>query len=141
MSSTTPRARRIERAAGIAAIAGLLLTGAGTATAAEIADETGGEPKAAASAQTPAQAPAAACQARRPVPGFNRWQENWGALADPCLPRKPLDALKYIPLSGDPSWYLSLGANLRERFEFNDAPLFGLGGGRADGYVIQRAQV
>ncbi|MGK8890110.1 alginate export family protein [Burkholderia gladioli] len=141
MSSTTPRARRIERAAGIAAIAGLLLTGAGTAAAAEIADEIGGEPKAAASAPTPTQAPASACQARRPVPGFNRWQENWGALADPCLPRKPLDALKYIPLSGDPSWYLSLGANLRERFEFNDAPLFGLGSGRADGYVIQRAQV
>ncbi|MEK6395988.1 MAG: hypothetical protein V4789_29785, partial [Burkholderia gladioli] len=85
MSSTTPRARRIDRAAGIAAIAGLLLTGAGTATAAEIADEIGGEPKAAASAPTPTQATAAACKAQRPVPGFNRWQENWGALADPCL--------------------------------------------------------
>ncbi|MDN7813153.1 alginate export family protein, partial [Burkholderia gladioli] len=101
-------------------------------------------PGTAAQAQTPPAASAVAqpaCTASRPAPSFNRWQENWGALADPCLPRKPLDALKYIPLSGDPSWYLSLGANLRERFEFNDAPLFGLGSGRADGYVIQRAQV
>ncbi|MGN4070056.1 alginate export family protein, partial [Burkholderia gladioli] len=60
-------------------------------------------PATAAQAQTPPAASAVAqpaCTASRPVPGFNRWQENWGALADPCLPRKPLDALKYIPLSG-----------------------------------------
>ncbi|MGF6818461.1 hypothetical protein OKW33_005332 [Paraburkholderia atlantica] len=97
----------------------------------------------AAHAQT-AQAVAAssvACDAQRPVPSFNRWQEDWGALANPCVPRKPLDTLKYIPLSGDPSWYLSLGANLRERFELNNTPLFGLGSQTPDSWVIQRAEV
>jgi len=43
-------------------------------------------------------------------------------LADPRVPREPLDSLKYIPLSADdPKTYLSLGAGLRERFEANDA--------------------
>ncbi len=92
-------------------------------------------------AETPSATPAVACNATRPIPSFNRWQENWGALANPCVPRKPLDRLKYIPLSSDPSWYLSLGANLRERFELNNTPLFGLGGSKPDSWVIQRAEV
>ncbi|MBN3728204.1 alginate export family protein, partial [Burkholderia sp. Ac-20379] len=88
-----------------------------------------------------ATTPAAACTASRPLPAFNRWQENWGVLADPCVPRRPFDALKYIPLGSDPAWYLSLGANLRERFELNNTPLFGLGSAKADSWLIQRAQV
>lgn len=57
---------------------------------------------------------------------FNRWQEDWSVLAQPNVPREPLDDLKYIPLSaGHPETYLSFGANLRERFESNDAPSFG----------------
>jgi len=96
-----------------------------------------------ASTEEPAAADtsAAACTAKRPVVEFNRWQEDWSVLADRCVPRQPLDSLKYIPLGGDPHSYLSLGANLRERLEVNDAPLFGLGSGRSDTYVIQRAQV
>jgi hypothetical protein len=82
------------------------------------------------------------CTAKRPSAlSFNRWQEDWSALANPCVPRKPFDALKYIPLGGDPSTYLSLGANLRERFELNNTQLFGLGGARPNSYVIQRAEV
>jgi hypothetical protein len=82
------------------------------------------------------------CTAKRPSAlSFNRWQEDWSALAEPCVPRRPFDALKYVPLAGDPSTYLSLGANLRERFELNNTPLFGLGGARPDSYVIQRAEV
>lgn len=84
---------------------------------------------------------AAACDAKRPIPAFNRWQEDWRALANPCVSSKPLDALKYIPLSNNPSWYLSLGANLRERFELNNSPLFGFGGAKPDSWVIQRAEV
>ncbi|EUC12062.1 hypothetical protein PMI06_008841, partial [Burkholderia sp. BT03] len=96
-----------------------------------------------ASTEEPAAADtsAAACTAKRPVVEFNRWQENWSVLADKCVPRQPLDSLKYIPLGGDPHSYLSLGANLRERLEVNDAPLFGIGTGHSDTYVIQRAQV
>ncbi|CAB3802931.1 hypothetical protein LMG28614_05704 [Paraburkholderia ultramafica] len=81
------------------------------------------------------------CSAKRPKVLFNRWQEDWSVLANPCVPRRPLDGLKYIPLGGDPDSYLSLGANLRERLEVNDAPLFGIGTGHSDTYLIQRAQV
>lgn len=75
-----------------------------------------------------------------PEPRANRWQEDWSALADPGTPRRFGDALKYIPLGTDAQTYLSLGATLRERFEANDAPALGVAT-RADGYVIQRAQV
>ncbi|HWX66591.1 MAG TPA: alginate export family protein [Rhodanobacter sp.] len=78
----------------------------------------------------------------RPVPLFNRWQENWSPLADPALRTAPGDSLKYIALStSNPASYLSLGVNLRERAEFNDAAGFGVGGGRSDSYLIQRLQV
>ena len=109
----------------------------------------GADAPAAAAAAAPVvqpQAPAAAsaavsCTAKRPTVLFNRWQEDWSVLANPCVPRKPFDALKYVPLGDDPSTYLSLGANLRERFELNNAPLFGLGSAHDDNYVIQRTNV
>lgn len=63
----------------------------------------------------------------RPTILFNRWQEDWSVLANPNVPRAPLDTLKYIPLSSThPHTYLSLGASLRERFESNDAVNFGI---------------
>lgn len=78
----------------------------------------------------------------RPVPLFNRWQEDWSALADPRVPREPFDALKYVSLSStDPQTYLSLGANVRERFELNDAVAFGTGTNNSDSYVISRTEV
>jgi hypothetical protein len=78
----------------------------------------------------------------RPAILFNRWQEDWSVLADPRVPREPLDSLKYIPLSrDDPKTYLSLGAGLRERFEANDATSFGVGMNRNQDYVISRAEV
>src|SRR5438128_10522974 len=47
----------------------------------------------------------------RPSIMFNRWEEDWSVLADPRVPREPLDSLKYIPLSiYDPKTYLSFGA-------------------------------
>ena len=87
-----------------------------------------------------AGAPAEACGAKRPAISFNRWSENWSALADPCQPRQPLDNLKYLPL-GDSGSYLSLGGGLRERYEHIATPLFGAGTARPDGYVIQRANL
>ena len=85
--------------------------------------------------------PAPTCTVQRPAVLFNRWQEDWSVLANPCVPAKPLDGLKYMPLGGDPDSYLSSGANLRERVEVNDAPLFGIGAGHSDTYLIQRAHV
>ena len=97
-------------------------------------DGTLSDPKSGASAQT--------CSVKRPVVMFNRWQEDWSVLKDPCVPREPLDGLKYIPLGGNPNTYLSLGANLRERVEVSETPLFGLSpSAKSDTYLIQRAQV
>jgi len=84
---------------------------------------------------------AGACAVQRPVINFNRWHEDWGVLADPCLPRKPFDQLKYVALSDDGISYLSFGAGLRERMEVNNSALFGIGGGRPATYVLQRAQL
>ncbi|WP_175735368.1 alginate export family protein [Burkholderia ambifaria] len=124
---------------------GVLPTAMLAAGAATYAGTAAGADASSATDTAPATAAAAAadtsCTAKRPTVLFNRWQEDWSVLANPCVPRKPLDALKYIPLGGDPSTYLSLGANLRERFELNNAPLFGLGAAHDDNYVIQRANV
>lgn len=78
----------------------------------------------------------------RPKISSNRWQEDWSVLANPALRTEPLDGLKYIPLfATDPKSYVSLGANLRERFEINDASGFGIGGVRPDAYLLQRLQM
>jgi hypothetical protein len=84
---------------------------------------------------------AASCSVRRPSINFNRWQEDWNMLAQPCVPRQPMDGLKYLPLSEDGVSYLSFGANLRERWEANNAPLFGAGSARSDTYLLQRSEV
>ncbi|OXC75331.1 hypothetical protein BSU04_27535 [Caballeronia sordidicola] len=88
---------------------------------------------------TPPTPTTASCA--RPAILFNRWQEDWGVLANPCVPSAPLDSLKYIPLFGNPEAYISLGAVWRERLEINDAPLFGTGTGRDDTYLLQRLEV
>jgi len=78
----------------------------------------------------------------RPGVLFNRWQEDWSVLADPRVPRRPFDELKYIPFSAtDPLMYLSLGADIRSRFEWNDAPEFGTGPNVSEAYVITRIEV
>src|SRR5690349_8996666 len=77
----------------------------------------------------------------RPAIMFNRWQENWAALADPRVPREPLDGLKYIPLSRtDSDTYLSFGADARERFESNSAANFGTGANHSQNYLISRTE-
>ena len=59
-------------------------------------------------------------------------------LANPEVPRQPLDELKYISLSAsDTRTYLSLGANVRERFEFNETQ-FGIGGSGQNAYLLSR---
>lgn len=138
------RKRRFETAARVTVVAGLLFSGAGAAFADTAANSaTGANPVAdtPASATVNGDAPASACSAKRPVVMFNRWQEDWSVLANPCVPRKPLDGLKYMPLGGIPESWLSLGVNLRERMETNNAPLFGIGSAQSDTYLIQRVQV
>ncbi|MDQ0008411.1 hypothetical protein J2T07_000570 [Luteibacter jiangsuensis] len=76
----------------------------------------------------------------RPVVLPNRWQEDWGVLANPAVPRKRFDGLKYMPLGDGGREYLTVGATLRERLESNDAPAFGIGRPQ-DTYLLQRLQV
>jgi len=130
---TTDRTARRKRLRAWALSTGLAISL--PVSAAETA--TGGADDTNASTTTPTAA--AACQ--RPEIKFNRWQEDWSVLANPCVPKKPLDSLKYIPLFGNPEAYISLGAVIRERLEINDAPLFGTGTGRDDTYVLQRLEV
>ena len=81
----------------------------------------------------------------RPTLLSERWQEDWSVLANPKVPREPLDSLKYIPLSAtDPKTYLSLGANLRNRYEYNNAFNFGVSpppNNDAQSYIISRMEV
>lgn len=77
----------------------------------------------------------------RPAILFNRWQENWSVLADPRVPREPLDDFKYIPLlEADSNTYLSFGADARERFESNSAVNFGTGRNHSQNYLISRTE-
>ena len=89
----------------------------------------------------PALTAESSAKAQRPSILMNRWQEDWSVLADPALRTGPLDSLKYIRLSAaDPKTYLSLGADLRERFETNDAPGLHTIPGTADSYLISRLE-
>src|SRR6266851_3096763 len=105
--------------AGLLAVVGLLLAAASTSTAAADDDEA----------------------VRPKINLFYRWLEDWSALADPRLRTQPLDRLKYIPLpSDDPKSYVSLGLTVRERFELNDAALFGISGNESNSYLLDRLQ-
>jgi hypothetical protein len=78
----------------------------------------------------------------RPTIKFYRWQEDWSVLADPRLRTGILDDLKYIPLfPSDPASYVSFGLTVRERFESNNAPSFGVGNNKGDSYLLDRVQV
>jgi Alginate export len=76
----------------------------------------------------------------RPSIMSNRWLEDWSVLADPRVPWEPLDWLKYIPLSAyDPKTYLSFGADLRQRFEANNAVNFGVHPNKNQNYLLSRS--
>jgi len=126
----------------LAACAATPLARASDDAGASLASATAGAANAAAIAADADTAKAAPdCAAKRPAINFNRWNENWNALANPCVPRKPLDGLKYWVLTDDGWAWLSLGGGLRERMETNNAALFGRAPGGDDTYVIQRLQL
>jgi hypothetical protein len=80
--------------------------------------------------------------AKRPAIQANRWAEDWSVLADPKLRTEPFDELKYVPLwATDRKSYVSFGLTLRERFESNNAAVFGTSHTPADSYFLQRLQV
>jgi hypothetical protein len=68
-----------------------------------------------------------------------RFDEDYSCLSNPTNRTDWIDPIKYIPLQAHaPDWYLTLGGELRERFEGNYDPDFGIGGKEADSYWLQR---
>lgn len=67
-----------------------------------------------------------------------RYEEDWSSLRDPAKRTEPLDSLKYISLgpSGD-SW-LSIGGELRERYEYTHNPTWGDDPQDKQGVFLQR---
>ena len=56
-----------------------------------------------------------------------RFDEDYSCLSDPSKRTDYFDPIKYVPLRpGDPSWYLTIGGELRERFEGMRNPDFGV---------------
>ena len=72
-----------------------------------------------------------------------RYEDDFSYLADPARRSDPWDGLKYIPISASrygPVW-LSLGGELRERFEAYHNPNFGLRAPPANAYSLHRLQL
>jgi len=68
-----------------------------------------------------------------------RFDEDYSCLANPANRSDWFDLAKYIPLrEDDPLWYVSFGGELRERFEGNYDPNFGIHGVSSDSYLLQR---
>src|SRR5215831_18091454 len=76
-----------------------------------------------------------------PPPGYKmlRFDEDYSSLTNPANRTDWFDPVKYIPLRAeDPLWYLSFGGELRERYEGNYDPNFGIHGVGSDSYLLQR---
>lgn len=74
-------------------------------------------------------------------PPYNvlRFDENYACLSNPSNRTDWVDPIKYIPLrTNDPAWYLTMGGELRERFEGYHDPNFGIGGTGPDSFWLQR---
>jgi hypothetical protein len=79
----------------------------------------------------------AQCQKRRPVLVPLRYEEDWSLLADRDCRKEAFDDLKYISL-GRKNWYLSVGAEIRYKYENYDNPGFGTDAESPNGYILQR---
>jgi len=75
-----------------------------------------------------------------PPPAYQmlRFDENYYCLTNPANRNDWSDAIKYIPLNANhPDMYLTLGGELRERFEDTQDLNFGIGAG-SESYLLQR---
>jgi hypothetical protein len=84
--------------------------------------------------------PCAAQAAGNARPEFKpmRQDEDWSALRDVSLRTDPLDGLKYMALEADGSSWLTLGGEVRERYEYFRNANWGRGPQDDDGYLLQR---
>lgn len=89
--------------------------------------------------QSPASAPSSAKLVAPPAYTITRYDEDYSYLRDPSRRTDLYDPIKYIPLSpSDPSVYLSLGGQLRERYEYFNHPYFGAQPQDRNGYFLTR---
>jgi hypothetical protein len=75
---------------------------------------------------------------QRPPYELIRYDEDWSAVQDPRLRTDWWDRLKYIPLGRSGTAYLSLGGDLRLRYETYRNPGFGVDPPDPAGYLLQR---
>src|SRR5216110_3148581 len=77
-------------------------------------------------------------------PGYKmlRFDEDYSYLTNQANRTDLVDPVKYIPLRQEhPLWYLTIGGELRERYEGHYDPNFGIGGKGSDSYLLQRITV
>ncbi|HXC35813.1 MAG TPA: alginate export family protein [Candidatus Acidoferrales bacterium] len=68
-----------------------------------------------------------------------RFDENYSCLSNAVNRTDLFDPIKFIPLrANDPTWYLTVGGEFRERFEGNYNQNFGIGGLGQNSYLLQR---
>ncbi|HEX8878864.1 MAG TPA: alginate export family protein, partial [Candidatus Acidoferrum sp.] len=79
----------------------------------------------------------AQCEKPRPVLQSLRYDEDWSLLANTDCKKEALDDLKYISLGHD-DWYLSIGGEIRYRYENYENSGFGTDPETASGYSLQR---
>jgi hypothetical protein len=81
-----------------------------------------------------------ASAAETPPPAYTlvRWNEDYSYLKDPAARTDLFDPIKYIPLNSEGDWYLSLGGQARERYEFFNNNNFGAGPQDDNGYWLTR---
>lgn len=79
----------------------------------------------------------AQCQKDRPALQMLRYDEDWSFLEDPGCAQEPLDRIKYISL-GPQDWFLSIGGEIRYKYENYDNPGFGTDPATPNGYILQR---
>ena len=93
----------------------------------------------AAQAQTPdPQPPGPAPDPERPALNPFPAEQNWSFLSDPSKRTDFFDPAKYIPFSGNPHLYLSVGFEYRIEYEYDDNWMFGAGPQYHHGYVMNR---
>ncbi|HLQ39060.1 MAG TPA: alginate export family protein [Planctomycetota bacterium] len=67
-----------------------------------------------------------------------RYDEDYRYLRDPGRATDALDAIKYLPLDGSGETFLTLGGEVRERYEYFRNAQWGAGPQDSDGYLMQR---
>ena len=70
-----------------------------------------------------------------------RYDENYAYLRDPALRADSLDTVKFIPLSKSGESYLTLGGEIRLRYEYYHNSQWGLGPQDDNGYLLQRYMI